>query len=99
MLVWCLYCVSVGVKRDRRAVKVLVSKLKESEALEYDAAVQAIESRAVAVPREVAEIRKFSTAPAPGSRYRYFEREEVVFRVEEDGASRCRIVPQDKYSG
>jgi len=97
ILVWCLYCVYVAAKKDRREVRELVASLRETEKLDFETAARVVEEHAVSVPRELAEIKRFSAPPANGARYRYFEQEEVVFRLEENGAGSSRIVPQDRY--
>jgi hypothetical protein len=94
---WCLYCIYIGAGKDRREVRELVAKLKALEKLDYEAAARGLEEHAVPVPRELAEIRRFSSPPANGARYRYLEKEEVVFRLEENGMGSSRIVPQDRY--
>jgi hypothetical protein len=64
--------------------------LSSLEKLPFESACSAAEKACVMLPHELAEIRGFSP-PAGNRRVRYFERHEIVFRIEEDdkGAARC----------
>lgn len=64
--------------------------LSSLENLPFESACSAAEEACVMVPRELAEIGGFSS-PSGTRRFRYFERHEIVFRIEEDekGAARC----------
>lgn len=91
--IFCLYSIKNTVEDDRRQIQQLIADLRKFESLDYSEACAKAGEGSVPVARALAHTREFPTAPA-GDRYRYFERKEIVFLVEETADGRARFVFQ-----
>ncbi len=81
------------VKEDRRQIRQMIAEFRELEMLKYNEACAKAAESSVPVAKALAHVREFPTPPN-AARFRYFERKEIVFRVEETTDGRARFVFQ-----
>ncbi len=89
----CLCSIKHMAEIDRTEIQRLITDLQQYESLRFDEACAKIADSSVPVARELARFRKFQS-PQPPTRHRYFERDEIVFRVEQTQEGLARFVFQ-----
>jgi hypothetical protein len=92
-LVICLFSLRGMIKRERRQIRTLSHRLAKLEPLPFDEACAKVPEDSVPIGGELARMREFPSPP-PKGRHRYFEFDEIVFRIEEMPDGRARVVLQ-----
>jgi hypothetical protein len=82
LFVICVVGINQMVESDRSEMRRMAEDLRKFETMRFADACAKVAEASVPIPGELARMREFPSPP-PSARHRYFEREEVVFRVEE----------------
>ena len=93
VFVLCLLAMKTMVENDRREIRQMIASLRQFESLRFEEACAKAAEGSVPIAGELARMREFSSPP-PSSPHRYFERDEIVFRVEETPEGFARFVFQ-----
>jgi len=89
----CLLAIKHMIEEDQAEIKRMIAELRQFESMRFEEACAKITEASVPIAGELARMREFPSPP-PTSRHRYFERDEIVFRVEERPNGSTRLVVQ-----